>query len=59
MENLALMQRIDELHTAHPFCGSRKMAAVLKREGHGVNRKRVQRLMGTSNNPRLAVNPVR
>ena len=44
-ENLALMQRIDELYTAHPFYGSRKMTAALRREGHGVNRKRVQRLM--------------
>ena len=44
-ENLALMQRIDELYTAHPFYGSRKMSAVLRREGHAVNRKRVQRLM--------------
>lgn len=44
-ENVALMQRIDELYTAHPFYGSRKMVAVLVREGHTVNRKRVQRLM--------------
>lgn len=44
-ENLALMRRIDELYTAHPFYGSRKMTAVLRREGWTVNRKRVQRLM--------------
>ena len=44
-ENLALMQRIDELYTAHPFYGSRKMTAVLRREGWAVNRKRVRRLM--------------
>ena len=44
-ENLALMRRIDELYTAHPFYGSRKMTAVLRREGRAVNRKRVRRLM--------------
>lgn len=44
-ENLALMQRIDAIYTAHPFYGSRKIAAVLNREGRPVNRKRSQRLM--------------
>ena len=44
-ENLTLMQRIDELYTAYPFYGSRKMTAVLRREGQVVNRKRIQRLM--------------
>lgn len=44
-ENLELMQQIDELYTAHPFYGSRKIAAVLGRGGQAVNRKRVQRLM--------------
>lgn len=44
-ENLTLMQRIDELFTARPFYGSRKIAAVLEREGYAVNRKRIQRLM--------------
>ena len=43
--DLALMRRIDELFTAWPFLGSRRMAALLRAEGHGVNRKRVQRLM--------------
>jgi transposase-like protein len=38
----ALMRRIDELFTAWPFLGSRRMAAML---GMPVNRKRVQRLM--------------
>jgi hypothetical protein len=28
-ENLALMRRIDEIYTAHPFSGSRKMTARL------------------------------
>lgn len=44
-ENLDLMQRIDALYTTHPFYGSRKIAAVLGRQGVVVNRKRVQRLM--------------
>ncbi len=41
----ALMRRIDELFTAWPFLGSRRMAAMLRVEGVLVNRKRVQRLM--------------
>lgn len=43
--NLVLMRRIDEIYTAYPFYGSRKMTAVLQREDFTVNRKRVQRLM--------------
>ena len=43
--DLALMRRIDELYTAWPFLGSRRMMALLRAEGHGINRKRVQRLM--------------
>ena len=39
------MRRIDELFTAWPFLGSRRMMALLRAEGHSVNRKRVQRLM--------------
>lgn len=41
----ALMRRIDELFTAWPFLGSRRLAAMLRAEGTVVNRKRVQRLM--------------
>ena len=41
----ALMRRIDELFTAWPFLGSRRMTAMLRAEGSPVNRKRVQRLM--------------
>ena len=44
-ENLDLMARIDEEYTRHPFYGSRKMRDYLRRHGHKVNRKRVQRLM--------------
>jgi putative transposase len=42
---LAMMRRIDELFTAWPFLGSRRMTAMLRAEGHVVNRKRVRRLM--------------
>jgi putative transposase len=45
--DLILMRRIDELFTAHPFYGSRRMRLQLRSEGHGINRKRVQRLMQT------------
>jgi len=43
--NERLMRRLDELYTAHPFLGYRKLTKLLQREGHGVNRKRVRRLM--------------
>jgi putative transposase len=44
-EELALMRQIDELHLKHPFFGSRMLTQMLKRKGHVINRKRVQRLM--------------
>ena len=44
-DDLALMRRIDELHLEFPFYGSRRMMFELNKEGRGVNRKRVQRLM--------------
>ena len=43
--DLGLMRRIDELFTAWPFLGSRRMAAMLRADGWPINRKRVQRLM--------------
>lgn len=43
--DLTLMRAIDELFTAWPFLGSRRMAIMLRAEGWPVNRKRVQRLM--------------
>ena len=43
--NLELMRRLDEEYTAHPFYGSRRMTAVLRRVGYPVNRKRVTRRM--------------
>jgi putative transposase len=44
-DDLALMRRIDELHLELPFYGSRRMTFQLNKEGRGVNRKRVRRLM--------------
>jgi putative transposase len=44
-DDLGLMRRIDELFTAWPFLGSRRMAALLRAEGQAINRKRMQRLM--------------
>jgi putative transposase len=43
--NLALMRRIDELFTKRPFYGVPRMTESLRRMGHGVNPKRVRRLM--------------
>jgi len=44
-ENLGLMRRLDELHLEHPVYGSRKLTVLLRREGLGINRKRVVRLL--------------
>lgn len=44
-DDLRLMRRLDERYLATPFYGSRRMVAVLGREGEVVNRKRVRRLM--------------
>src|SRR3974390_2540921 len=44
-ENLVLMRRLDELHLGHPCYGSRRLSALLQREGREVNRKRVVRLL--------------
>jgi len=44
LEEVAIKHRIDELYTAYPFYGSRKMAHALRPE-HLVNRKAVQRHM--------------
>ncbi len=46
-DDVSLMRRIDEVFTAHPFYGSRRMTLQLRSEGHEINRKRVQRLMRT------------
>jgi putative transposase len=43
--DLALMRQIDELFTAYPFLGSRRLAEMLGTGEHPINRKRMQRLM--------------
>ncbi len=40
-EELAMMRRMDEMHLAHPFFGSRMMTQTLKGERQTINRKRV------------------
>ena len=44
-DDLALMQRIDRIHMAQPFRGSRRIVDALAEQGYLVNRKRVKRLM--------------
>ena len=44
-DELALMRRLDELYSAHPFYGSRQMSRHLVREGYAAGRDRVRRLM--------------
>jgi putative transposase len=44
-KNQKLMRMMDEEYTRHPFLGSRGMKRYLRRQGHRVNRKRIQRLM--------------
>jgi putative transposase len=44
-DDLTLMRQIDELFTAWPFLGSRRIAWMLGGDGLALNRKRVQRLM--------------
>jgi putative transposase len=43
-EEIAIKHRIDELYTAHPFYGSRKITALLQSDWQ-INRKRMQRYM--------------
>ncbi len=42
---LELMALLDRQYLRTPFYGTRRMTAWLQTQGHGVNRKRVQRLM--------------
>ena len=43
-EDLALMRRMDGLHTAYPFYGSRQLMRHLRREGVAAGRHRIRRL---------------
>lgn len=45
--NLLLMRLLDEQYTRTPFYGSPKMTDWLRKQGHPVNHKRVERLMRT------------
>jgi putative transposase len=47
-DDLMMVRRIDELFTAWPFLGSRRLTILLRAEGYSINRKHVQRLMGIS-----------
>ena len=44
-EELDLLKRIDEIFTENPMYGSRRLQAMLKREGVLVGRRRIRRLM--------------
>ncbi len=44
-EEVALKRAIDEIYTEHPYYGSRRITAALRRQGFVVNRKAVQRHM--------------
>ena len=44
-EEVAIKHRIDELYSAHPFYGSRKLTVLLAEEFGSMNRPRVQRYM--------------
>ena len=54
-ENLALMRRMDELHMAYPFYGSRQLMRHLRREGVTAGRHRIRRLMRLRSSPDLCV----
>jgi len=43
--NLELMKKIDEQYMLMPYYGWPRMTAHLRRQGYGINHKRVQRLM--------------
>ena len=43
--DLCLMRRLDELHLEHPFLGARKLARLLKDDGHALGRRHVGTLM--------------
>ncbi len=40
-----MMRELDEVYTAHPYYGVRRMTVVLRAKGYEVNPKRVRRLM--------------
>ncbi|MEE3504265.1 IS3 family transposase [Acidiphilium acidophilum] len=44
-EELDLLARLDRIFTDHPVYGSRRLQVALGREGMGVGRRRIRRLM--------------
>lgn len=44
-EEVAIKRLMDEIYTAHPYFGSRRLEVVLASKGHLINRKRVRRYM--------------
>jgi putative transposase len=44
-EDLAIMRRIDELHLAYPFAGSRMLRDMLNRDGVAISRRHTATLM--------------
>jgi putative transposase len=44
-ENQKFMRLLDREYTSHPFYGVRRMTLFLRKLGHGVNGKRVRRLL--------------
>ena len=44
-QDVETMRQIDRIYTQWPWYGSRRIGAILRREGTVVNRKRLQRLM--------------
>lgn len=56
-DDLAVMRRIDALFMQWPFLGSRRMTALLRGEGHTINRKRIRRLMRQMGIAALAPKP--
>lgn len=45
LEDLALASAVDQLYTAHPYYGTRRLAYVLNQAGFDVGRKRIRTIM--------------
>lgn len=43
VEDYAIMRRMDEIFTEHPYYGTRRMKAILEKEGYTIGRKRISR----------------
>ena len=42
-KDYAIMRRMDEIFTEHPYYGTRRMKPVLAGEGYKIGRKRIKR----------------